>query len=157
MITLNKKGKPILVAEASIVYELATGPSWHRFFEGIRREKIYGMRCSTCGRTLVPARSFCSRCFDDRVEWIEVPDEGTVAGWSMTHYRYFGMPSEPPFITGLIRLDGTDCDMVHLIGGLDLNDLDLVKQKVTIGARVKAVWAAEKSGTIRDIVYFQPV
>ena len=157
MITLNKKGFPILETEASIPYELAAGPSWHRFFEGIKEQKIYGSRCPSCTRVLVPARSFCPKCYVDMGEWVDVSNEGEVTGWSLTQYHYFGMPTEPPFITGLIRLDGADNDFCHLIGGFDLNDLERVRETVKIGIRVNAVWAEKRSGCIMDIQYFEPI
>lgn len=157
MITLNKKGNPVLETEASIVYEVAAGPAWTRFFEGIRQEKILGTRCEKCQKVLVPARSYCSKCFDDKMQWVQVADEGELMGWSMTKYSYFGMPTEPPFITGLIQLDGADSHLAHLVGGFDLNNMDLVTEKVKIGSRVKAVWADKKEGTVMDIRYFVPI
>ena len=157
MLTLNSKGYPILEAEASIPYEVAMGPSWYRFFEGFKEEKIFGTRCPKCKRILVPARSFCSRCFVDMDEWIEVSNEGEVVGWSLTSYHYFGMPTEPPFITAFIRLDGSDNDFNHLVRGFDLTDLNLVTETMKIGTRVKAVWRKEKKGCIMDIEYFEPV
>jgi len=156
MLTKNKKGHPIIEAEASVPYELATGPSWHRFFEGFKNEKIYGSRCPQCQRVLVPARSFCPRCFVDMGEWIEVSNEGEVVGWSLTNYHFFGMPTEPPFISGLIRLDGADNDFYHLVGGFDLKNLELVTRTMKIGTRVKAVWKEKKQGCIMDIKYFRP-
>ncbi len=157
MITINKKGHPVIETDASIVYNLAAGPAWVHFFDSFKKERIFGKRCKKCERVLIPPRNFCPRCFDDQMEWVEVSGEGEIKGWSMTNYRYFGMPTEPPFITGLIRLDGSDVDMVHLIGGFDLNDMELVRRKIRIGVRVKAVWAEEKNGTIMDIRYFKPV
>ena len=157
MLTLNKKGYPIMEAEGSVQYELAAGPSWLRFFEGFKQEKIYGSRCPSCKRVLVPARAFCSQCFEDMHEWVEVSDEGVIAGWSLTNFHYFGMPTEPPFITGMIRLDGSDSELVNLIGGFDLTDLDLVRRTVKIGGRVKAVWREKKKGEVRDLQYFKPI
>ena len=57
----------------------------------------------------------------------------------------------------MIRLDGTDVNFLHLIGGFDMSDLDTVRKKVKNGMRVKAVWKKEKKGHILDIKYFTPV
>lgn len=157
MLKTNKKGHLILETEATVPYELASGPSWHRFFEGFKEEKIYGVKCPKCKRVLVPARSFCSLCFEDTDEWVQVSDEGEVKGWSLTNFHFFGMPTDPPFITALIKLDGADTDMDHLIGGFDLTDLDLVTRTLQMGARVKAVWKKEKKGCIMDIKHFKPI
>lgn len=157
MYKLNKKGHAILETEASVPYELATGPTWYRFFEEFKNERIFGTRCPKCKRVLLPARSFCPKCFEDMDEWVQVSDEGEVTGWSLTNYYYFGMPTEPPFISAQIRLEGADCDFGHLVGGFDLNDLDLVRKTMKIGTRVKAVWREKKEGCVMDIIHFRPL
>ena len=143
--------------EVRLPYRLAYGATWTRFFEGMKEEKIYGSRCHKCDRVLVPARTFCPRCFVDTDEWVEVSQEGTVVAWVLTNYRYFAQPIEPPFISALIKLDGTDVNFLHLIGGFPLTDLDEVRTKVKNGMKVKAVWEEEKLGGILDIQYFAPV
>ena len=67
--------------EVRLPYRLALGATWTRFFEGLKRKIIYGSRCPKCNRVLVPARSFCPRCFVNIDEWLEVPQEGTLEAW----------------------------------------------------------------------------
>ena len=143
--------------EIRLPYELAYGATWTRFFEGMEEKKIYGTKCSKCGRVLVPARTFCPRCFVDMDDWVEVSQEGTLTAWSYANYRYFGMPTEPPFIGALISLDGADVNFLHLIGGFDLRDFEKVRKTVKTGMKVKAVWEDERKGHIMDIKYFEPV
>ena len=146
-----------LMTEIRLPYELSYGPVWTRFFEGMAEKKLYGTKCEKCGRILVPARSFCPRCFVDTTEWVEVAQQGTLTAWSYVNYRYFGMPTEPPFIGALIRLDGTDVDFLHLMGGIDLDDFDQVRKTVKNGMKVRALWKEERQGHILDIRYFEPV
>jgi len=146
-----------LKTEVRFPYEVAYGATWTRFFEGLKDKKIYGTRCKECKRVLVPARSFCPRCFVTTDEWVEVKEEGTLVAWCYTNYRYFGMPIEPPFVTGLIRLDGTDVNFLHLIGGFDLSNFEEVSKTLRNGIKVKAVWSEERRGHILDIRYFEPV
>jgi uncharacterized OB-fold protein len=157
MLTVNKKGHPILKTEALVPYELASGPSWHRFFEGIRNERIWGTRCPKCERVLVPARSFCTQCFEDMTEWVEVADEGTVVNWAICNFAFFGAPFKPPFMTAMIKLDGADNTFFHVVGGFDLSDMSYVEQNMNRGVRVKAVWEKEKKGCILDIKHFKPL
>jgi len=138
-------------------YKFAVGPTFNRFYEGLKEEKILGNQCPECGRILVPARTFCPTCYVDMGEWIEVSQEGEIVSWSLARDEFFGMPVDPPFIGALIRLDGTDCDFLHLIGGFDLSSQDTVRGKIKQGARVKAVWSDEKTGHLLDIKYFEPV
>ena len=153
---MSDKEYRVLETEVWLPYRLSYGATWTKFFEGFKEEKIYGTKCSKCDRVLVPARSFCPRCFVDTDEWVECGQEGTLVGWVLTDYSYFAQPIKPPFITGLIKLDGTDVNFMHLIGGFDMSDLDKVRGIVKNGMRVKAVWKEEKEGHILDIKYFTP-
>ncbi|HRT61905.1 MAG TPA: Zn-ribbon domain-containing OB-fold protein [Syntrophales bacterium] len=146
-----------LKTEIRLPYELSYGPVWTRFFEGLAEKKIYGTRCTKCGRVLVPARSFCPRCFVDTDEWVEVAQTGVLTAWCYVNYRYFGMPTEPPFISALLRLDGTDVDFLHIIGGFDLSDFEKARKIVKNGMKLQAVWADELRGHIMDIRYFKPL
>jgi len=157
MIKFDKKGNPFIEAEGIIPYETAVGPTWHRFFEGFKEERIYGTKCPKCNRVLVPARTFCPRCFEDMEEWVELHQEGRVKGWALVDYEYFGMPTKPPFIFSVIGLEGADCGLLHLIGGFDLSNLETVRSRVKTGSRVRAVWEKEKRGHIMDIRYFAPI
>ncbi len=157
MYKLNKKGHAILEVEASLRYESATGPTWWRYFEEFKNERIFGVRCPECKRVFVPARSFCADCFVVLEEWVQVSNEGQVLGWSLTDFHYFGMPTDPPFITAEILLDGSDSNFYHLVAGFDLSDLELVRRTMKIGTRVRAVWKKEKKGCILDIDYFEPI
>jgi len=107
----------ILEDEVAIPYQNAFGPTWTRFFEGMKEEIIYGTRCKKCNRVLVPARSFCPRCFEETDDWVEVSQEGAIVSWVLTDYEYFGMPTKPPFIGALIKLDNTDTSFCILSEG----------------------------------------
>lgn len=157
MLKVNKKGQPVIETEVVVPYRLAQGRTWHRFYEGFKEEKIFGTRCPSCKRVLVPARSFCPRCFVDMDEWIELPQEGTVLAWALTNFQFFGMPFEPPFITAMIQLDGSDCGFFHVVGGFDLSDMDIVNKTMKRNLKVEAVWKKEKKGCLLDIDYFKPI
>ena len=138
-------------------YRFAVGPTFSRFYEGLKEEKILGNECPQCGKILVPARTFCAACFVDMGELKEVSQEGQIVTWTLASEVFFGMPSDPPFIGALIRLDGTDCNFLHLIGGIPLDDPDAVRSRIGSGTRVKAVWSNDKKGHMLDIKYFEPV
>lgn len=138
-------------------YQFSIGPTFYRFYEGLKEEKIWGNKCPECGKILVPARTFCPACFVDMGEWMEVSQEGEVVTWTLASDEFFGMPQAPPFISALIRLDGTSCNFLHLIGGLSIDDPESVKSRLNRGSRVRAVWNDEKKGHLLDIKYFEIV
>ena len=154
---MAKEEHRTIKSEVVVPYELAVGPTWSKFFDGLKEERILGTKCNKCNRVFVPPRAFCPRCFVDTKEWVEVGQEGTVENWVLVDYAYYGQMLKIPFITAQIRLDGSGTGFLHQIGGLDLSDLDKVRERVKIGGRVKAVWSKEKHGDIFDIAYFELV
>lgn len=147
----------VLNHEVWLPYKFAVGPNFYRFYEGLKEEKILGNKCPKCGKVLVPARTFCPECFDDMDEWVEVSQQGEIVTWILAHKEFFGMPVDPPFVAALIRLEGTDCDLLHLVGGSGLGDPEAMRKKLKPGTKVKAVWNEEKKGHMLDIKYFEPV
>jgi uncharacterized OB-fold protein len=146
-----------LTHDVWLPYKFALGPAFHRFFEGFKEEKIWGNVCPSCGKTYVPARTFCPECQVDMGDWVEVPQEGEIKSFMVTTEPFFGIPTGPPFIGALIRLDKTDTNFLHIIGGPGLTEPESIKRTVAIGTRVKAVWRAEKQGEILDISHFEPL
>ena len=147
----------ILKGDISLHYRWAMGVTTTRFFEEFKNKKIMGTRCSKCNRVLVPARSFCSHCFKKTDEWVEVGLEGTLRTWCSVNFSYEGQPKEPPYIIGVIDLDGADVGFPHFVGGVCVDNFEETAKKVRIGGRVKAVWKEKREGNIYDIEYFQPI
>jgi uncharacterized protein len=58
-------------------------------------------------------------------------------------------PRPAPLIYALIRLDGADTDLLHLLGGVS-------PEEVRIGMRVRAVFRDDRHGNILDIEHFAP-
>lgn len=154
---MEKEEIGVVEGTISLAYRWALGPVFTKFFEEFRDKKIMGTRCSKCARVLVPARKFCPRCFEEPTEWVQVSDKGTVRTWSLITFQYSGQPIKPPYITALIDLDGADTALAHLIGGIDLSDIEKVGENVRIGMKVEAKWRDERQGNIHDIEYFKPI
>lgn len=124
----------------SLTFRYAAGKAASRFLAALRDEgRIYGTRCSQCGRVLVPARSFCPRCGVDTDEWVEVGPGGTLTAFTARDGQVFG----------LVRLDGADTDLVHLLGESEPGAW-------RVGMRVEAAFARERQGHILDIACFKP-
>ncbi len=140
----------------SLPYRWAMGPTITRFFEEFKNKKIMATRCSKCNRVLVPARSFCPRCYEDMTEWVQVSDTGTVRSWVLVNYDWSNRVIPIPSVVAMIALDGADVLFIHLVGGIDLSNLDKVADQVKMGMRVRAKWRDERKGNMLDIEYFEP-
>jgi len=144
-----------LYSEVKLPYRLSLGPLFHQFYEGLKQKKILGSPCLECGKVWIPPRSFCPSCHGNMGELKEVSQEGQIVTWTIACQPFHGSPVSTPFIAGLVRLDGTDCDFLHLIGGLNPVDVLQGRRKISSGTRVKAVWRRERTGHMLDLAYFK--
>jgi len=91
----------------------------------------------------------CGRCFADIDEFVELSNEGTVTAHTIVRFKYPLQPADPPFAYALIRLDGADVELVHIIK----NDLDSLKNGVRVRTHFKD--QSERTGHILDIDSFR--
>jgi len=132
-------------------YAWDTGEAVGRFLQELHDGTIEGRRCDNCGRTLLPPRSFCERCFRETDDWVGVSDHGVVNTFSICHIRWDMQPLDPPEIPAVIEFPGTSGGFLHKLGEVDPDD-------VHIGMGVEAVWKpeGERTGSILDISHFRP-
>ena len=143
----------ILVAERDFdsIFSYTAGTIRSRFLTEIRdNKKIVGTKCPNCTAVWVPARSICVKCFTNIKEFVEVSTTGKVTTYSVVNTFQKFYPLTPPFILGIIHLDGADTGLVHFIG-------ELYPKDVKIGMKVQAVFKEERIGSILDIKYFKPL
>jgi len=154
---MAKEESRVLEGNIVLPYRWSLGPVFTRFFDELENKKIMGTKCPKCNRVLVPSRGFCPRCFEDTAEWVQVSDKGTIKTWSLITFEFTGQAKPPPYLQALIDLDGADTALAHYIGGVDLSDIEKVKDKIKIGMRVEAKWRDKRQGNIFDIEYFELV
>jgi uncharacterized protein len=126
-------------------YTRSLGPTLTTFFTGLRDRKIFGARTEH-GRVVVPPTPHDPDTGEDIVELVEVGTEGVVESWSFVPKPRPKHPLDRPFSWALIKLDGADTAMLHVVDG-----------SVEIGSRVRAKWRDETAGSITDIEYFEPL
>jgi len=84
-------------------------------------------------------------------EWVEVSNTGTLLVFTVTRYPVPGIqPQKPPFAMGIVKLDGASTGLVHLLGGMDVNEF-------RVGMRMQAVFREKRQGNYLDIEYFRPL
>jgi len=135
----------------ALPYSYFAGRVGSRFLIKIRDEKkIMGIRCDKCNKVFVPPRQTCDVCMEDiRDNWTDVGNEGEITNYTVVRYRDKHLPKEPPYVLALIRLDGADTAMAHVVEGVEPG-------RVKAGLRVRAVFAEKTTGTLLDIDHFEP-
>lgn len=134
--------------ELSFDYTRSLGPTLGRFMTGLAGRRVVGVRASD-GRVYVPPVEYDPVTGAAVTEFVDVADEGTVVSWTWTPAPLAGQPLTTPFAWALVKLDGADTTLMHAV---DVPS----RGAMSTGLRVRAVWAAEPSGHIRDIVCFGP-
>lgn len=130
-------------------YKRSTGPVVGRFLTSLREGRIEGIR-TVGGEVLVPPRSYDPRTGARTTgTFVPVGPEGTIQTWTWVSEPRPGQPLTEPFAWALIRLDGADSAMLHAVRG----EASAISQ----GTRVRAVWAEERIGSIRDIACFEVI
>jgi hypothetical protein len=134
--------------ELSFDYTRSLGGTLGRFMTGLAGRTISGARASG-GRVYVPPLEYDPQTGTALTDFVDVADEGVVQTWTWAADPKAGQPLDKPFAWALVKLDGADTAMLHAV------DVDSPADMAT-GMRVRARWAAEPVGHIRDIVCFEP-
>lgn len=163
----------VLDWDITVPYRWTTGPVFGLFLGGLKEKKIFGAKCSSCSKVYVPPQDTCPACLEDFTEdsFVEVKPEGEVISFTKIVNNFFGerptddylntrirpvdveehpllWPPDVPYAVALIKLDGADTSLAHLVKGSDMD-------KLKVGTKVKAVWEDERIGHILDIERFQ--
>lgn len=134
-----------------VPYKWYVGEVGSKFLTGLRDDKeFWGTKCPKCSKVYVPPVKNCGECFTLTEEWVKVKDTGTLESFTVVDYSHAMQPVKTPIVYGLVKLDGADGSILHMIG-------DVKKEDLKIGMKVKAVFADKREGTILDIKHFTPV
>lgn len=133
-------------------YVFTPGPALTPFLIGTKERKLYGRRCSECGKVYLPPRGVCSMCgaeFTD--ELVEVSDTGTVATFAIVNVNFASRQVDLPYVAAEVLLDGSDITTQFLLQGIPHDE-------VRMGMRVRAVWKeGELEPTLSNIEYVEPI
>ncbi|MFO7560053.1 MAG: Zn-ribbon domain-containing OB-fold protein [Desulfobacterales bacterium] len=142
----------VVKGKLALPYTYFAGRVGSAFITTLRdKHKIMGVKCNTCDKIFVPPRQTCERCMEDiRNNWVELANTGELVNFTVVRYDDKHLPRKAPFVLAMIKLDGADTPMVHILEGVDMD-------AVQAGMKVKAVFAEKTTNTILDIDHFEPV
>jgi uncharacterized OB-fold protein len=130
-------------------YTRSTGPVIGRFMTGLRDGRIEGLRTGD-GRVLCPPTEYdpaTGEALGD--DWVGVGPGGVVTMWAWVHEPREKHPRDRPFAWALVRLDGADTALLHVV---DVAEASAMRT----GMRVTPRWRTERVGGIHDIEAFVP-
>jgi hypothetical protein len=133
-------------------YQRSLGSVIGAFLGALRDRRIIGVR-TTAGRVLVPPLEYdptTGEAVDP--EPVEVGPEGTITSWTWVADPAEHHPLDQPFAFALIRLDGADTDLTHVVAAAG-------PEALRTGARVQPRWRpdGERQATIGAIEAFEVI
>jgi uncharacterized OB-fold protein len=146
--TIAPDGSFTAPLELFFPYARTVGSTLSRFLTGLRDQKVEGTRGSD-GRVHVPPAEFDPVTSEPLSDWAAVAPVGTVTTWSWQPAPIEGNVLPYPFAWALIRLDGADTALLHVVDAGS-------PEAMSTGMRVQIRWADERSGSITDIACFEP-
>jgi uncharacterized OB-fold protein len=131
-------------------YVRSVGPVIGAFLTGLREGRLLGV-VGAGGLVIVPPTEYDPTTGDDTGELVEVGPGGVVESWAWVAEPQPKHPLDRPFAWALVRPDGADTAMLHVVdtgGGDQLLSGDRV--------RVRFRPADERIGAMSDIEAFVP-
>lgn len=153
--TEEKKEMELLTVESGEAFQpfnWSVGKYGSKLLHEIKENKRFvGIKCSRCGKVYVPPRKVCGPCYVAMDEIVPLSDEGEIVVCTILQFGFVdpstGVQRPVPYACAFIKLDGADSTLPHFIDSTD-------PEKVKVGARVKAVFEEERTGSIMDIRHF---
>lgn len=133
-------------------YEYPSGFAGSKFFKELKENgKIVASKCVKCGSILLPPRAFCTCCFSDNVEYVDVGIEGYVHTFTISYVDIDGSRLKEPIIWALIKFPGVEGGLIHRLSDVKIGEIH-------IGMPVKAILRPKEDriGSILDIICFKP-
>jgi uncharacterized OB-fold protein len=117
---------------------------------GLRDGKLFGVT-GAGGSVIVPPTEYDPTTGDDTGEMVEVGPGGVIESWAWVSHPLRKHPLSTPFAWALIRLDGADTALLHVVdtGG---SDRPATGDRVTVRFRP----SPERVGAMADIEAFVP-
>ena len=131
-------------------YSRSVGPVIGAFFTGLRDGKILGVR-GAGGAVVVPPTEYDPVTGEDTGEMVEVGPGGVVETWAWVSQPRRKHPRQVPFAWALIRLDGADSALLHVV---DVPGPDALASGARVVPRFRP--PAERVGSMADIEAFVP-
>ena len=125
-------------------YKRSLGPVLSQFFTGLRDGVLLGARTPS-GRILAPPTEYDPETGQAVESLVPIGPGGVVTGWTWCEQLPHGCPLQAPFAWALIKPDGADTAMTHVVVA--------PRDAMRTGMRVRCQWAETRSGGLWDMTF----
>ncbi len=109
------------------------------FWDALDSGRLMTTRCGDCGQFSFPPRPLCRACWSEKIQWVELKQEGTLYSFTRVHVvpRAFG--KEIPYCIGVVDLADGVRFLCRMVGEVT---------PVAIGKRIRVVVAKYDDGPL---------
>ncbi len=76
----------------------------HKFWQGLAEGRIRATRCGTCGSIYFPPQDDCPKCMVSGLEWIDLPNRGTIETYTKVYAKPQGYEHFDPYIVAIANV-----------------------------------------------------
>jgi uncharacterized OB-fold protein len=110
-------------------------PDQGPFWAAARERRLTAQQCTSCRALRYPALPICPACWERGSAWVDVSTEGSIWSYVVYHRAFHpGFAGELPYVVAIVE----NADGVRYTGRVVGR-----REDVTVGARVRAVFADE--------------
>ena len=108
--------------------------NYNEFKDGLREDKLLGLKCLDCNAVVVPPNGVCTECGSLNMEVRPTPARGVIKTFTVIRVGPEGYP--PPYVVAMVELEEKSWIMGNL-EGLDPNSLtlDIIGRPVKVSPR----------------------
>lgn len=144
----------VLENVVEIDYKWNPGPVVGRFLTDLRdKAEVTGIRCTKTSKVFLPPQSWSPYGQIKMDRFVTITAQPHFEAGTIVHQAPWNLPDglKPPYMLASISFAGADTGLLHLI---QASETEL--RELQPGRPLRIVWAPERNGTIRDILYFEP-
>lgn len=123
----------------------------------LSEEKLMGCRCRNCGTAYLPPKPICTRCYHQKLEWIELPETGKLVAFTCISVvpptmAQEGFGRKKPYFTGVVEV-AKDLRIDARIHGIDPQ----TPESIRVGMPMRTDYIhREKDGIRSTVLAFRP-
>ena len=125
--------KPLTMKSArtlQLTYNLPISKT-SKFWEGLKKGKVYATKCQKCGKLHFPPVADCGDCGSSNMKWIELDGEGEIVTFTEVIVKPASFSKEHSYIVAIARLKEGIKALAWLAG--------VEREQVKVGMRVRLV------------------
>jgi uncharacterized OB-fold protein len=107
------------------------------YSDALRKNKLMGLHCKTCGTITCPPKMTCQECGGHDLEIVQLKGMGKIVTFTQTFVAPQGRECEAPYIVVLVELEEGPWIAGNLIDvAPDKVGMELIGKKVALGHKV---------------------